>query len=257
MCYHIAYFTEDASYYEERFNATIVDGEVLPPTYQSNGYSHLNIPVITNTEPGLINLYSWGLIPHWVNKPTREETLEKAKGISNGNLNARNDTIFEKPSFRGPIRGKRCLVLVDGFYEYMHYKGKKYPHYIYLKDHKPFALAGIWSVWKYEDIIRHTVSIITTEPNPLMEVLHNSKKRMPLILPRELEKKWIGDIPKGDLGKQETNEMMLPFDENEMRARSIRPLTGVKGTGNQSLAMEHYGYDDLVYLEQVQKYIER
>ncbi|WP_421830908.1 SOS response-associated peptidase [Larkinella sp.] len=159
--------------------------------------------MITQKNPQEIQLFQWGLLPAWV-------TEDKAAELSNMTLNAREDTIFEKPSFRDSIGSKRCLLLIDGFYEWRHEGKQKIPYYITVTDQKPFALGCIYSVWKNQP----TFSIVTTKANPLMEYIHNTKKRMPLILSREEERRWLDP----DLTKAEIRELMQPLDDGLMRA---------------------------------------
>jgi putative SOS response-associated peptidase YedK len=104
-------------------------------------------------------------------------------------INAKAETILEKPSFRNAFKSRRCLVLSDGFYEWKK-EGEKTPYRIMMKDADSFAMAGIWEKWgSPEGEVIHSFSIITTGPNSLMEKIHN---RMPVILNREDEKKWLG-----------------------------------------------------------------
>jgi putative SOS response-associated peptidase YedK len=125
-------------YLEGRFNAKFIDPESFEPIYHSSAFSTPNHPVITDSDPEIIQTFSWGLIPSWV----KDE--EKAKKIAFNTFNARAETIFEKPSFRSSIKKRRCLILVDGFFEWQEVKGKKYPYYIKMSDSEAFALAGIW-----------------------------------------------------------------------------------------------------------------
>jgi putative SOS response-associated peptidase YedK len=121
----------------------------------------------------------WGLIPSWA----------KDLGIGDRMINARAETVAEKPSFRRALQKRRCLVLADGFYEWRKEGKKKTPLFITLKAREPFAFAGLWETWKSptgEAI--HSCTIITTTPNALMESIHN---RMPVILPREAETRWL------------------------------------------------------------------
>ncbi len=127
-----------------------------------------------------VEIMRWGLIPHW------------AKDISIGNrmINARAESLTEKPSFRAPLRYHRCLILADGFYEWQKQPGGKQPMFIHLKDQALFGLAGLWDVWQNPDdgSPLFSCTIITTEPNALMAQLHN---RMPVILPREDFSAWL------------------------------------------------------------------
>ncbi len=144
-----------------------------------NAAPMMKLPVITNTDPKKLQLFSWGLIPSWSKDPT----------IGNKMINARGETIFEKPSFRSCIRNKRCLVPADSFYEWKKTEEKKQPFRIKLKKRGLFSLAGIWDEWKDVDgKIKSTFSIITTSPNNLMSEIHD---RMPVILQKDDEEKWL------------------------------------------------------------------
>ncbi len=152
------------------------------------------ILAIPNDEKNTADFFIWGLIPMWAKDPS----------IGNRLINARGETIAEKPSFRGSFKHKRCLVLADGFYEWKTNAGKKTktPYFIHMKDRKPFAFAGLWDSWEGSDGSSvKTCTIITTEPNELMESLHN---RMPVILhPRDYGK-WLDTSP-------QTPENLLPL----------------------------------------------
>ncbi len=165
MCGRYSIFTPKNAL-QIRFNA--LRAEALKPTY--NAAPTQNLPVILNSEPTTINLCRWGLIPSWA----------KEERIGNRMINARAETLLQKPSFRIPFKKQRCLVLTDGFYEWKKTSDGKIPHRVSMRDDEPFAFAGIWEVWKTpdgEDV--KSFSIITTEPNELMKPLHN---RMPVII---------------------------------------------------------------------------
>ncbi len=132
-------------------------------------------------------------------------------------INARAETLLQKPSFRSPFKKQRCLVLTDGFYEWEKTSDGKVPHRISMKDNEPFAFAGIWEVWKTpggEDV--KSFSIITTEPNELMKPLHN---RMPVILKQENEEKWLQEI---DIS--EAQKMLEPYPFEDLEAYPISTL---------------------------------
>ena len=212
MCYFVE-INLSRKELEKRFKVPMIHD---PRYMQSNILSAFNqafLPVITSEFPDIIQNYRWGLIPSWVkDEPT-------AIKISNSTYNARAETIFEKASFRSAAKYKRCLVLAHGFFEW-HSSGKiKIPYYIKRKDDRPFAFAGLYEKWT-NPLIEHTletVSIITTRANPLMERIHNSKKRMPVILDIEKETEFI----KGDLSKEDVNEFFDPIDENQLLAYPI------------------------------------
>lgn len=151
----------------------------------------------------------WGLVPSW------------AKDISIGSrmINARAETIVEKPSFRRALQKRRCLVLSDGFYEWKGAGKNKQPMYIGLQSGEPFGMAGLWEAWKSPDgDWLHSCTIITTEPNALMEEIHN---RMPVILPRESESVWL-DPGVDDPGR--LTDLLQPYPADAMTARPVSGL---------------------------------
>ena len=188
MCFHSKQ-TKNAMAAEKRFNAA-VDGLInFQPSENYNGFLYPKTPVIANNNTKLICHYNWGLIPNW----------SKDDSIKQYTLNAKIETLSEKPSFRNS-ENKRCLVLSDGFYEWqwLDSKGKKKQKYlITLPSDELFAYAGIWSEWINTisgEIIR-SYSIVTTEAEGLMREIHNSKKRMPVILKPENENEWLQNAP--------------------------------------------------------------
>lgn len=206
--------------------------------YYASGFDYPKMPVITNELPERIQEYRWGLIPAWT------KTEFEAMAIRAKTLNARSDTIFEKPSFRTAIRQRRCLIPADGFYEWREFNGKKYPYYIFLKDKEIFSFAGIWEPWidSATGEVLKTFSIITTEANPLMEKIHNTKKRMPLILPRDLERDWL----QNGLSNEAIQGLMKPFDESLMEAYTISKLiTSRNSDRNVRAIQEFFKYPEL------------
>jgi putative SOS response-associated peptidase YedK len=137
-------------------------------------------------------------------------------------MNARAESIYEKPSFRHAAEQKHCLILADGFFEWQEYQGKNYPYYIRLKDHDPFAMAGLWDNWVDKETSEElrTYTVITTKANPLMEKIHNKKKRMPVILRRDNEEDWI----RASLKKVSAQAFLTPYDEHEMEVFTISRL---------------------------------
>ncbi|MEJ1931306.1 SOS response-associated peptidase, partial [Nostoc sp. NIES-2111] len=121
----------------------------------------------------------WGLIPSWA----------KDQSISTKLINARAETIAEKPSFRSAFKQRRCLIVADGFYEWQRKQGKKQPFYFRLKDEQPFGFAGLWEKWtnpEGEEI--HSCTIVTTTANELLEPIHD---RMPVILAPQDYDLWL------------------------------------------------------------------
>jgi putative SOS response-associated peptidase YedK len=144
------------------------------------------IAVVPNTGENAVDFFVWGLIPSWAKDPS----------IGNKLINARGETLGEKPSFRSAYRRRRCLVLADGFFEWTKVPGErgKQPHYITLKDGGPFAFAGLWEQWFSPDGSEiKSATIVTTEPNALIAKLHD---RMPVILHPEDYDRWIDPAEK-------------------------------------------------------------
>jgi putative SOS response-associated peptidase YedK len=154
-------------------------------------------------------LLRWGLIPSWAKDPA----------IGDRMINARAETVAEKPSFRRALQKRRCLILADGFYEWRKEGRTKTPMFIALKSHEPFAFAGLWETWKPptgEPI--HSCTIITTSPNPLMASIHD---RMPVILPRTAESLWL-DRTVAD--PQALLPLLAPYPAELMEAYAVSPL---------------------------------
>ncbi len=159
-------------------------------------------------------LMRWGLIPFWA----------KDSKIGARMINARAETLADKPAFRNALRMRRCLVLADGFYEWKKEEKGKTPMYIGLrpgasKGRTTFAMAGLYETWKSpEDELVRSCTIITTSPNSLMEDIHN---RMPVILPREAEATWLGR----QLEEGETlTSLLTPYPAEEMEAYVVSTL---------------------------------
>jgi putative SOS response-associated peptidase YedK len=193
--------TKDKDEIAERFEIHI-DPAMFSKTY--NAAPSQILPIITNAEPEQASFHKWGLIPHWA----------KDESIGNKLINARGETLTEKPSFRDAVQKRRCLVLTDGFYEWRRSGGDKQPYRITLSDESLFAYAGLWESWNAPDgreVL--TFTIITVEPNELIKHIHN---RMPAMLTPEMEKVWISDEP-----LEEVLHLLQPYDEKEMNAYPV------------------------------------
>jgi len=155
---------------ESNFN--VAPGQIIP------------IVMIVNKKK-ILEPVKWGLVPFWAKDPK----------IGYRMINTRAETISEKPSFKAAFKYRRCLIPANGFYEWK--KPEKQPYFIHLKDRELFTFAGIWEEWHHPDgsSVR-TCSIITTEPNQKMQEIHN---RMPVILSREDEEKWLKKNEKKEL----------------------------------------------------------
>lgn len=166
---------------EARFNASFYseDLERYNPIPNYNMAPSQKLPVITDSDPGQINLFRWGLIPFWA----------KDDKIGYKMINARSETVASKPAFRQALQKRRCLWPIDGYYEWMKKGKEKIPYRVTLKDGGIYSVAGLWEVWKNPDgETINSFTVLTRQASPSMEYLHN---RMPILLPREKEKIWL------------------------------------------------------------------
>ena len=154
-----------------------------------------------------LRAFQWGLVPSWAKDPK----------IGNRMINARSETVAEKPSFRAAFKRRRCLIVADGFYEWQKTSGStKQPFHIHLDDHRVFGFAGLWEHWESGDgSLLETCTILTTAPNELMASIHN---RMPVILPADDYEAWL-DPTLQDRGFLES--LLEPYDADAMQAYPV------------------------------------
>jgi len=171
---------------------------------------------------------------------------EKATRIQNATLNARDNTLFEKPSFKRAALSRRCLVLIDGFYDH-HWEGNRsFPFLVQLKNGVAMALGGIWETWHHKDLVRNTVSIVTTDPNPRMAWLHNRPKasegpRMPFILKETCYHDWLDTT----LSPAEVKEIIGPYPQELLTDFPVDRLRGKSYAGNVPEIMKPHNYPEL------------
>lgn len=223
MCYTVA-INKRKEELERRFRAAF-DDVIYEPYYSVSGFLHPKLPIITSARQEHIEIAQWGLIPRWVKSP------EQAHELQNQTLNAKGETILEKPSFKASALTKKCCVLVNGFFEWqtrrMPYSGKKkgkeykQPYFIFMKDEAPFALGGLWEdrVDTTTGEIKRTFTIITTPANQLLSEIHNEKLRMPLVLPEGMEHEWLNTTD--DAG---TRTWIKPLQEGLLFAHPVSKL---------------------------------
>ena len=220
MCFTVAILRDGVLLTAEQYQASLpikrkkkekpVSPE-FPDMFMAYGFDNPSLPILT--DGGLI-LNKWGLIPSW----TRD--ILSANEIRNKTLNAKGETIFELPSFRNNIINHRCILPVNGFYENQDLNGVKYPYYIQSINNKCFYLGAIYDSWinNQNGETVTSFSIITTAANPLMERIHNTKKRMPLILSELDLQNWLDP----DMNNKEyINRYIKPYDERQMQAHTI------------------------------------
>jgi putative SOS response-associated peptidase YedK len=169
------------------------------------------VAVIANLPEFSLDYFHWGLIPSWAKDPE----------IGNRLINARSETLAEKPSFRSAFRRRRCLIPADGFFEWKATPDQKAktPMYIKLKSVRLFAFAGLWEIWSSPDGSQiYSCTIITTQPNALIETIHN---RMPVILPADAYKDWLDP---SERSPESLSHWLSPFPAEEMESYPVSRL---------------------------------
>lgn len=219
----------------KRFESTFVEEEYFGPKYVQNAFEFPKWPVISADQPNQIRMMTWGLIPSWI----RDQ--QSALKFRLNTVNARSETIFEKPAFQRAAADKHCLILADGFFEFREVDGKKYPYYIRIRGGQPFALAGLYEYWTHPGTgeMLPGFSVITTMANPLMEMIHNRKKRMPVILQSAEERDWLK--PGGQFAG-----LLKPYPEDEMEAWTVSKRISERGGGKDSAdLLDPFDYPEL------------
>lgn len=201
---------------EKRYGVNFPDKYPYDPSYYYHAFSLPEIPAICSDNPQTIRLLKWGLIPSWI------KSEEKAAEIRLKTFNARVESIGQKASFSLSFKSKRCLVPVKGFYEWQHSDKLKIPWYVTYTESDIFSLAGLFSEWSdsRRGELVSTFTIITTEANELMAYIHNSKKRMPVILNRQDELKWL-DL---SVQQEEALSLLKACPSELLKAHTIGPL---------------------------------
>ena len=200
--------TIDPLHLQEAFPWAVIPDNLVP---RFNIAPSQPVAVIPNTGDNTLSMYRWGLIPSW----------SKDASIGERMINARSETLAEKPSFRNAYRRRRCLILADGFFEWKQSPSMKtkQPIYIKLKGAHPFAFAGLWELWSAPDGSEvYSCTIITTQPNSLLEPIHN---RMPVILSPKSYNQWLTP---NDMLPTQLNELLVSYPADEMIAYPVSKL---------------------------------
>ena len=206
--------------------------------YQVSGFEHPKMFVLLNER---IEYAQWGLIPHW----TRNQ--DEAKSICNKTLNARFESIREKPSFKSAFENGRGVLFVDGFYEHRHFNGRTYPYFIQRSDRKQMALGCIYDEW--EGTLQEpkgSFSIVTTKANDLMQFIHNNpnipEPRMPLILNDEKLELWMRNE---QISESDQKGLFEPCASEILESHTVRPIKGKNVTKNSENAADLFLYPEL------------
>ena len=221
---------------ENRYGATLIDPDEYRPSYYYHAFGLPQIPAICTPEPDKIRLLRWGLIPSWT------RNLDDANIIRYKTFNARAESIDKKPSFSSSVRSKRCIIPVKGFFEWQHTGKEKIPWYIFHHENDILSIAGLFDEWiesntgeKYS-----TFSIVTTDANELMAEIHNSAKRMPVILDRTSEADWL----KQPASLDDILQLLAPCPSEILKAHPVSPLINDKGANrNTPDLIKPYSYN--------------
>jgi putative SOS response-associated peptidase YedK len=201
----------------ERFDVELIDFD-FDPRYNI-APSQIS-PVIAFQSERKMMAAKWGLVPFWAKDPA----------IGNKLINARAETLAEKPSFKNALAKRRCLIPADGFYEWQKKnKGPSQPYYVRLNGGGLFAFAGLWELWKNpEGGMLQTFTIITTEPNELIKTIHH---RMAVILKPEDEGAWID--PENSVN--DVLRLLKPYPAEGMEAYMVSRAINSPSTDNEAL----------------------
>ncbi len=238
--HRIGYSDETIQELEEQF---LRIRETQGPVFHASAYAHPTFPIVGDIEKPRVEGHLWGLIPSWV------KDKEQATSIWNRTINARSESILEKPSFRSAAKKGRCLVITDGFYEHHHKAGKNFPFIIQHLDEGPMILAGLKEDWVDPETNKHwrTFTIVTTEGNDLLSEIHNNPKlkgpRMPVILNKESQKLWLEDWEENP--EERIRHLCKPYASDDLKAHPVQAIRGKKALGNVAEAMEEVNYPEL------------
>jgi putative SOS response-associated peptidase YedK len=201
---------------ENRYGATLIDPDKYRPSYYYHAFGLPSLPALCSEDPSKIKLLKWGLIPSWT------RGIEHANIIRYKTFNARSESIATKPSFSSAFSSKRCVIPVKGFFEWQHVGNVKIPWYIYQSENEILSIAGIYDDWIENNTgeVFSTFSIVTTEANDLMARIHNSGKRMPVILNNSSETRWLDISVTGE----DSLALLAPCPSDILKAHTIGPL---------------------------------
>jgi putative SOS response-associated peptidase YedK len=243
MCYHISLLQNKWDRLEKRYSKK-KSQEFPDPDEPGFCISAFDHPKVSIVNAAGLHLASWGLIPQWC------KSLSDAHSIRAKTLNAMSETAALKPSFRDAFRHGRCIIPVSGFFEWHQFAGQKYPVYVSLKTQDIFSLAGISSEWTNPESGEKqlTFSILTREASRSMSIIHNTKRRMPLILSADSEEKWLAGVSTFDLSCKVT----FPSDPPIEAYTVSRKINSIHGRRNSPDSIGKFHYPELVFSELIE-----
>jgi putative SOS response-associated peptidase YedK len=244
MCFTVAIVRNNALLtVQEYYNSLpVFKGKQAPkPEFEDHffvsGFTHPLLPVISAEG---VELQQWGLIPSWV----KDEL--SAKEIRSKTLNAVGETVFEKPSFRQSILRRRGVLPLTGFFEWRDVQKVKYPYFIQFAHPGSLAVGVIYDSWMNPASAKavNSFSIVTTAANPLMEMIHNTKKRMPLILEPDGLDAWLNPGTPAEV----VRELIQPCSESRLKAYTIsRNVNNPRLNHNFAEILQELRYPELDY----------
>ena len=245
MCYDVSYLTKKTKKYAEHIGETTSEIDKLEkqldvfvksegPVYHTTAFDHRRLPVVTANDPKSFQFYQWGLMPHFV-----KDLEQYAQRYTARYLNSRIETVFDKSMFNQKLSRelenpfyksaleRRCVVMLDGYFDW-HWQGKNsYNFFIRNKDEQPMAVAAIWRSWKSESGTeqRDTVSLITTDANPLCKKVHNKPKgsegpRQLAILDDSMKQAWL-DV---DMSPDQLLKEIKVYPEGRLETFPVKKL---------------------------------
>jgi putative SOS response-associated peptidase YedK len=239
---------EDINFYIDDYNKRFPDSPIPRlggGGYLLSGFTHPKVPIFTHAGQDLrLRPMYWGLIPHWCH--------DRAIAMTQWNrtLNARSETMFNKPAFRHPATGQRGVVLLQSFYEHHHFAGRSYAFNVRLRNNEPMYVAVLWDEWtdRGSGETLPSFTIVTIHGNTLMATLHNNPKseegsRMPLILTDDTVEQWL--TLDGAESESSIKQLCSPITSDALTAHPVRPLSGKLSIGDVPLALEPYSYPEL------------
>jgi len=215
---------------ERKFGTEFINPRDYSPSYYYHAHSLPALPVAGHFNEGFnIRLLKWGLIPGWV------KAEDQAQEIRYMTFNARAETLATKPSFKSSFKTRRCIIPVRGFFEWQDRSTGKVPWYIYLPGSEIMMLAGLYDSWRkpLDGSTVNTFTIITTRANKLLSEIHNTKRRMPLILQEEKAEKWL----EHETGEKEIDDILEPYPDGGLEAHTIGPLINNKRANRNTPAV--------------------
>ena len=227
----------------DQYNNLSESGDTIPRVYHNvSGFAHplLLVMALPTSQPKVLPM-QWGLVPHW------GADMVTGTKLADQCLNARNETIEDKPAFR--TAAGRGVVAVGGFYEYHHFMNQVYPFYVHSPTEAPLLMAALWDEWVNASTgeVMRSFAIVTTMGQGLMATLHNSPKaegsRMPLMLQPDQLEQWLA-----------TPE--VPTPNVALQSHAVRPLVGKLAAGNTPEAKAPYAYPELAFDTELQEALE-